>query len=200
MNIKAWAKKELISTVPSDIPLWHWSHAKSIINIMQIIQTQDNFRHFRQRAVGSGLYASTSAVDLMEYGPSVIHFKVKQGTEALMIHPVVFSVGVPEIFDMALEHSGWTDFHPSVSTATVCDVEQPADVIDELLDELELPCCFYTFGLYLACMVRDSRCIDFDPQINSNETVLAYHKANPEEVPMMAPHLLPAWLAKFGTG
>jgi len=196
MNIKAFAQHELISTTPGDIPLWHWSSGQSIINIMRIIQTQDHFRHFSQKAVGSGLYASTSAVDLMEYGPSVIHFKVKPGTKALMIHPYVFGVGVPEIFDMALQHSGWTDFHPSMSTATVCDVERPADVIDELLDELELPCCFYTFGLYLACMVRDSRCIDFDPQMNSNETVLAYHQANPEEVPMMAPHLLPAWLAK----
>jgi hypothetical protein len=194
MSIKIWAKKELIATTPTDIPLWHWSSGEAIAAIKRTILAQGHFRHFRQRAVGCGLYGSTSAVDLMERGPEVIHFKVKQGTQALMIHPIVFQIGIPEIFEMALDNLGWSDFQ--LPDAKLEEIERPADVIDELLDELQLPCCFYSLGLYLACMVRDSRCIDFDPALDSNQTVLAYHQANPQDIPMLAPQLLPAWLAK----
>jgi len=196
MNIKVWAKNELIATTPSNIPLWHWSDDKTIAKLKLIILAHGSFRHFRQGAVGSGLYASNSAVDLMERGPQVIHFNIKPGTKALMIHPLVFSTGMPEIFEMALESLNWSDFHLPVPNAKLDIVSQPALVIDNLLDELELPCCFYTFGLHLACMVRDSRCLNFDPELDSIKTVLTYHQANPQDIPMLAPQLLSNWLAR----
>ncbi len=196
MNIKVWAKNELIATTPDDIPLWHWSSGKVIAELKRTILTQSGFRHFRKGAVGSGLYASSSAVDLMERGPEVIHVKVKQGTQALMIHPVVFQTGMPETFEMALNSLGWSDFHLPSLDVKLDSVSRTADVIDDLLDELKLPCCFYVFGLHLACMVRDSRCLNFDPGLDSTKTVLAYHQANPHDIPMLAPQLLSAWLEK----
>lgn len=196
MNIEDWVKEELITTTPHDIPLWHWSDSQAIAELKENLSARGDFRHYRQGAVGHGLYASCSAVDLIERGPEVIHFKVKQGTQVLMVHPIVFQMGVPEFFETTMKNMGWSDFQlpkPGIDLGLFPDT--PA-IIDTLLDRLQLPCCFYMLGMNLACMIHDSSCLDFDPDVDTAKTVLEYHRANPQDIPMLAPHLLTAWLAK----
>ncbi|MCP5050031.1 MAG: hypothetical protein GY940_22880, partial [bacterium] len=190
--------KELVIQVPCDIPVWHWTSNDSMKRIQGIIENRGTFDQFNNGVVGHGLYVSSSAIDLMDRGNEVFYAKISSGSNVLVIEPGLFKVGVPELFRMMLKKNGWSDYrYQPVDKKTkeaIC-----ADVpgsIDRLLHDLDIPCCVYAFGLYLAFMIRDSSCLKYDAHIEQASTVLKYHREHPAEVPMLAPHLLEQWLIK----
>ncbi len=195
-----WVAQNMFATTKKDIDLWHWSSKPLIDNIKRIFVSNGNFLNFNKGAIGHGLYASTSAVDLIEKGQEVLHFKVKKGTRALVIHPWVFPIGMPEFFEMSLKELQWTDFKLPEAEFRLGVDDDINKIIDEMLQELNPECCFYCFGYNLACLIRHSSCVDFDPDENPVPGVIEYHKKKPHDIPMLAPHLLKAWLARHDVG
>lgn len=192
-----WINKNLVTQVPRDIPVWHWSNADAVNNIRSIAENGGTFDRFNRGAVGRGLYVSTSAVDLMDRGNEIFYARLRSESAALIIEPALFNVGVPELFGMMLMKSGWSDYRcprpePGIKEYLTPDVP---GVIDRLLAELKIPCCVYAFGLYLTFMVRDGSCLEYDKGIDPASTVITYHRAHPKEVPMLAPDRLNQWLA-----
>lgn len=198
MNPTDWARANLLTNIPRDISIWHWSAKDSIDRITRVIQSNGRFDEFRGGAVGRGLYVSTSAIDLMDRGSEVFYAKIQNGTKALIIDPTVFNVGQVEILEMELQRHGWHNFEfpPCEQELKKAFSANPPAMIEQLLEKLEVPCCVYVFGFYLAFMIRDSRCLLFDSHIAPASTVLKYHHEHPREKPMLAPHLLEQWLAK----
>lgn len=201
MDIKEiinWNAKKMFATTTKDIDLWHWSSKTLIDKIKRILVSGGSFCHFNRGAIGRGLYVSTSAVDLIEKGTEVMHFRLKKETKALVIHPWVFPIGMPEFFEISIEKLQWTDFKLPEAEFRLGLKDDINQIIDKMLDELNPDCCFYCYGYNLACLIRNSACVDFDEKDNAIQSVIEYHKNNPNDIPMLAPHLLKAWLEKYG--
>lgn len=195
-------KKNLVMQAPRDIPIWHWTNYDSLKRIQGIIQSGGTLDQFNKGAVGRGLYVSSSAIDLMDRGTEVFYAEISSGSNVLVIEPYLFNVGVPELFEMMLKQNGWSDYRyqpvdEKMKEAISRDV--PAS-IDRLLRELDIPCCVYAYGLYLAFMIRDSSCLKYDRGIDPASTVIRYHREHPGETPMLAPHRLEQWLEEHGCG
>lgn len=191
-----FAKDRLLIEIPANTPVWHWSNADSLHRIARIVKDGGSFDKFSKGAVGSGLYVSTSAVDLMDRGAEVFYAEIGMGSKALVIDPRLFDVGVPELFDLALRRRGWgyvkrTPVGKKMKNALS---EDPPGMIDHLLRDIDIPCCVYCYGLHLAFMVRDSSCLLHDETVEPEATVIKYHMENPGEAPMLAPGRLRLWL------
>ncbi len=199
-SLVKWIKKHLLTEVSVNIPVWHWSNTDSLNRITKTILDGGSFDKFNRGAVGSGLYVSTSAIDLMDRGTEVFYAEVKKGSKALMIDPRLFSTGVTELFEITLKQHGWSDFKyppfdPEIKEALS---NNPPGIIDQLLGCIDIPCCVYCYGLYLAFMIRDSFCLFYDEAVDPAAAVLKYHREHPLEEPMLAPDRLRMWLEKQG--
>lgn len=201
MDTIKWTKGHLLTEIPVNIPVWHWSNTDSLNRITRIILDGGSFDQFNRGAVGSGLYVSTSAIDLMDRGTEVFYAEVKKGSKALLIDPRLFNTGVMELFEITLKQHGWSDFKyqpiddPKIKEALSGNTP---GIIDQLLRKIDIPCCVYSYGLYLAFMIRDSSCLLYNEAVDPAATVLQYHREHPHEVPMLAPDRLRSWLEKQG--
>ncbi len=132
--------------------------------------------------MGQGLYLSTSATDLMDRGEEVLAAVLPAGTPVLMIEPTLFSVGFPELLDMALRRLAW---HWEAPDGGPPPLRPAPEVIDSLLEELSLPACAYVLGMHLAIKVVDGRCLRLLPANEQVRSVADYVDANPKDRPMM---------------
>lgn len=197
MTIEQWAKAHLISSVPQDIPVWHWTHS-SPVQIQERLQMGGDFSDWSEGAAGKGLYFSSSAIDVIERGPEVMYAVIPVGTPILMLDADLFNIGVPEIMEIVLLGMNWSWKPTPFRGYLDPNLGRPAQmVVPQLLEELKLPCCAYVFGFHLAFMIRDANCLRFDPQIDVVQTVANYVKAHPREQPMLAPpNAVKRWLAE----
>ncbi|MFO0762923.1 MAG: hypothetical protein U0359_41185 [Byssovorax sp.] len=202
MKLDEWAEKHLVVTLPRDFSVWHWTRSPETVRKLRALidaggdlsasSTSD------MGAVGHGLYLTTSAIDLMERGEEVLAATVVQGTRALMVHPDLFGVGFPELFEIGLSRVGWSWELPSFARKINPAEARPApQVLDGLLARLDLPCCVYIYGMHLAFMVRDARCLRLVPEMDQARTVADYVKANPKDRSMLVPHeVVTRWIAR----
>lgn len=201
MNIDTFAAAHLISTVPAELPFWHWTRSPaSARQLGDILSRGGDLSHLTEGAIGGGLYLSLSAIDTMDKGSEVLYTRLRAGTPVLMVDAELFNFGVPEIMEMVLEKMGWdwkpTPWRDQLAKGAGDPMKQ---VIPHLMEQLHLPVAAYIFGFHLAFMVRDSRCLIFDPAIDPADTVAEYHRAHPTERPMLARgDVVQDWLASRG--
>ncbi len=194
MYLKEFVKNNLIISTPKEISAWHWSSWQHTFLIKRMILKNENFDIFNMGSSGRGLYLSCSAVDNMERGNTVSYFKIKAGSRLLVIHPIIFHEGMPEIWEWDLAKWGWTNFALPETNYRLPVGTIISDVIEDLHREFDVDGNLFAYGMHLACTIRKSKCIIYDPNIDADETVLDYHRQNPEDIPMLAPQLLKNWL------
>jgi hypothetical protein len=128
----------------------------------------------------------------------VVAATVVSGTQALMAHPELFGVGFSELLEVALRAQGWSWKIPSFRKKVDPETARPGpEVIDGLLARLELPCCAYAYGLHMAFMVREARCLRLVPEGEEAQTVADYAAAHPHDRPMLVPReVMTRWIAE----
>jgi hypothetical protein len=182
-----------------DTATWHWTQHHEAEEIQQVVACQGSFSSFGQGPVGHGLYLSLSAVDTIERGLDPIRMVLRKGTRLLVADPRVFNVGVPEILIGEIKRASLVRWRPpllwrAAREAVAADVP---GAVDGLLARLEVPACLFIFGLCLAVMVRDARCLRIDPDVDPAGSVLAYHEQHPLESPTLAPQLLTGFVSRL---
>ena len=201
MTLKEYAQENLVSAVPADVRVWHWTGRPGAVSVIaQRITDGADCSDMGQGALGPGLYVSTSPVDLMDPGQNVLAAVLRSGTRVLMVDPLLFQVGTPEILDVTLARLRWPfrfpRFHGKVDPEHAVP---PNEVVPALLRQLDLPAAAYIYGLHLAFVVRSGACLQFDPEIDAVELVAEYAKQNPHDRPMLLPaNAVEQWLARQG--
>lgn len=199
--IESWAKAHLISEVPRELPVWHWTQSTaSACQIRDILRAEGELSGWTEGAVGRGLYVSLSAIDTMDKGREVVHARLRAGTRVLMVDAELFNFGVPEMMEILLDRMGW-DWQPTPWRGKLDpDAAQPAKVvIPQLLDRLDLPACAYVFGFHMAFMVRNARCLIDVTSPDPAESVAEYVRSHPKERPTLVPGaVVQQWLASRG--
>lgn len=204
MEFDEATRERLIVKVPRALPLWHWTRDQATVaKIRAKLAAGERFDGWAQGAVGPGLYLSTSAIDLFDRGPEVFHAVLRAGTEVLIIDPLVFGVGFPELMEMAFAKLGWADAwraperipprHTSANAATT---------VGPLLATLDVSACVYVLGMHLAVMVRDGRCLEDPGETRDVSSVAEYVREHPNERAMLVPkEAVHAWVrAKSARG
>lgn len=197
MTLEAFAAAHLISEVPSDLSLWHWTRSgEAAQRARAAIAGAGSLQEWGEGAVGRGLYLSTSAIDLIDKGQEVVYVTLREGTRMLMVDGELFGVGVPELMELLLPRFGWT-WPRTQPTVKIDRAARPQELIPRLMDQLDLPACVYVFGFHLAVMVRDARCLRSDPSIDPARTVADYVKAHPKERPtLVGMDVVKRWLSE----
>lgn len=188
MTLDEWARASLISHVPADLPVWHWTRAANAHALRAALRGGRDFTDFTEGATGPGFYVSTSAIDNIDKGDEVIHGVVPAGTPVLMLDADLFGFGVSEIFEMVLQQHGWP-FRPPPFRGHVDprEAQPPKASVPGLLSRLQLPACVYIFGFHLSLMLRDRAALRLDPTLDDAHSVAAYVAAHPQEAPMLTP-------------
>lgn len=202
MLLEDYARKNLVTTVPHDIRVWHWTARPGAVSIMgRRIMDAGDCSDLGQGALGPGLYLSTSAVDLMDRGPQVLTAVLRAGTPVLMIDPELFSVGSPELFEMELNHFEWPFSFPDWRSSKVSpsSADPASETAPRLMKELGTPAAAFVLGLHLAFVVPSGSCLQFDPAVDSTRLVADYVRQNPHDRPMLLPrNAVEQWLARQG--
>ncbi len=194
-------KSKMLFTMPENLDLWHWTNIYRYSQIKKNIECGYDFTDYKIGATGRGLYASTSAIDLMNKGDNIIFFKLKKGSSILVPDPAIFCVGIEEFHEMSLSKLDlptykFDDYSDELkkhfrSNPTV-------EKIEELMVAINPDACFYSFALKMSVMIRYNKAIIWDKTIDAEETVVEYYKHNPNEMLMFTQGHLERFLATKG--
>lgn len=201
MSLEEYAKARLLTEIPHEMRLWHWTRSEqSARSIARRLQDSGDCTDLGQGIVGPGLYLSTSAVDLMDRGTNVLTAVMPAHTPVLMVDAACFSVGTPELFEIRLIEHDWAFRFPDPGADVEPGAGSPAtDTVPVLMESLHVDVAVYIYGKHLACYVRSAAALCYDPEMDVVQTVADYAQKNPWDRPMLlAGNAVERWLAAHG--